>query len=238
MSNREKIEFDVYLDNITQEIQWSDSEKESALAQCIYLFTEGESEEVAFRILLEEGLGINFEKYGVVIANYKGNKNLKNTIRLMSLTLSHARPMIFTFDDDNASLISGIGQVSGNVHLFKVPHKPTVMLSSGQMGGSFEESFEANDFIDACFETTLLKMNPQISKHEFINFFDHNKLFHKQIEKFVHLKGIPSKPCKIEIAEYMASNCALVPQTYVKLAELIKDLRSNNPVKVKVKVKI
>ena len=102
------------------------------------------------------------------------------------------------------------------------------------MGGSFEESFEASDFIEACFETTLLKMNPQISKHEFIKFFDHNKPFHKQIEKFVHLKCIPSKPSKIEIAEHMTVNCATEPETYVKLAELIKDIRSNNPVKVKI----
>lgn len=50
----------------------------------------------------------------------------------------------------------------------------------------------------------------------------------------MHLKGISSKPSKIEIAEHMAVSCDAEPETYVKLAELIKDIRSNNPVKVKI----
>lgn len=234
MSDRESIEYDVMIDEIIYEQEYDKASKESALEQCIYLFVEGESEEIAFRILLEEGLGIDFEEYGVIIANYNGLGNLRHTVRLMNNTLSHKRPMIFTFDDDDKPLISKIGNVPSNVHLFKVPNKPVVTLPNGQMGGSFEESFKACDFIDACFETTLLKMNPQISKDEFTKFFDHNKPFHKQIKKFVYLKGISSEPSKIEIAEHMAVSCNTEPETYVKLSELIKDIRSNNPVKVKI----
>ena len=57
---------------------------------------EGESEEIAFRILLEEGRDINFKKYGIFIANYNGIGNLKNISRLMNKTLSHTRPMYFS----------------------------------------------------------------------------------------------------------------------------------------------
>ena len=107
----ERIEYDVMM-NIKYELEAFDiASSKSALEQCIYLFVEGESEERAFWILLEEGLGINFDKDGVVLANYNGIGNLKHTIRLMQKTLSHTRPMIFTFDDDDKKLISNIGPV-------------------------------------------------------------------------------------------------------------------------------
>jgi hypothetical protein len=235
MSDRESIEFDVLLERMAENEQWTIASKESALDQCIYLFVEGESEEVAFRILLEEGLGIKFEEYGVVIANYNGIGNLKNTIRLMNQTLSHSRPMIFTFDDDNKSLISKIVNLPCNVHLFKVPNKPVVTLQNGDKGGSFEESFEANDFIDACFETTLLKINPQIPKSEFANLFSSGKSFYPQIVNFLKSKGMSSYlPNKIEIAESMATSCIAEPETYVKLAELIRTIRLDNPINVKI----
>lgn len=235
MSDRDSIEFDSLLDSIGQEQQFTLAAKESALEQCIYLFVEGESEELAFRILLEEGVNLKFDDFGVVIANYSGNGSLQNMVRLMSQTLGHSRPMIFTFDDDNKSLISSLGQVPANVHLFKIPYKPAVTFKDGQKGGSFEESFGANDFIDACFETTLLKMNPQVLKSDFIIYFDENKPFHAQIVKFLKSQGLATyTPSKIEIAEHMATNCNSVPETYVKLADLIKKIRSQEPVKVKI----
>ena len=234
MSDRESIEFDVLLDNKSQEEQWAIASKESALEQCIYLFVEGESEETAFWILLEEGLDIGFDEYGVVIANYYGIGGLSNVIKLMNKTLSHSRPMIFTFDDDDKSIISKIGNVPSNVYLFKVPNNPAVTLANGEQGGSFEESFQANEFIDACFDTTLLKMNPQISKSEFVNFFDTGKSFYPQIEKFLWSKGLSScKPKKIEIAESLAIDCVHIPETYVELAKLIKEIRLKYPVNTK-----
>lgn len=235
MSDRESIEFDILLERKSENEQWTIASKESALEQCIYLFVEGESEEAAFRILLEEGLGIKFDEYGVVIANYNGIGNLKNTIRLMNQTLSHSRPMIFTFDDDDKSLIAKIVDLPCNVHLFKVPSDPVVTLPSGEKGGSFEESFDASDFIDACFETTLLKMNPEISKTEFANLFSVGKSFYPQIVNFLKSKNMPSYlPNKIEIAESMATSCIAEPETYIKLAELIRSLRLNSPINVKI----
>lgn len=234
MSDRESIEYDMMLENLAQELRWDEASQESALEQCIYLFVEGESEEIAFRILLEEGLGINFLEYGIVIANYNGIGNLKHVIRLMSLTLSHERPMIFTFDDDEPSLTPVLNNLPSNIHLFKIPFQPVVTLSNGYKGGSFEESFESIDFINACFETTLLKANPHIIKQDFINVFDSTKPFYSQVVKFLRLKGLTnSVPKKTEIAEEMATTCTPEPDTYKELAQLIRSIRLKHPVEVK-----
>ncbi|WP_413114086.1 TOPRIM nucleotidyl transferase/hydrolase domain-containing protein [Thaumasiovibrio sp. DFM-14] len=236
MSDRKnKLEADALDDLHCQLEQWDTASKESALEQCIYLFVEGESEEIAFRILLEEGLGVDFKKLGLVIANYNGIGNLKHTLRLMNLTLSHERPMIFTFDDDNKSLINGLGQQPDNIYLFKVPFSPVVTLPNGDIGGSFEESFEASDFINALFETTLLKLNPQVVKSQFIASFNPTHPFYDQSVKYLRAQNLQSYlPSKIEIAEHMAAECDPEPDTYVKLAELIKRIRSENPVQIKI----
>ncbi|MDS1787283.1 TOPRIM nucleotidyl transferase/hydrolase domain-containing protein [Vibrio parahaemolyticus] len=235
MSDNESIMQDAIYDEYIQWKVYDEAEKVSAIEQCIYLFVEGESEETAFRILLEEGLNIKFDKYGVVIANYNGIGNLKHTIRLMSLTLSHSRPMIFTFDDDHQSLISSINNLPKHVHLFKVPCKPVVNLNNGRLGGSFEESFDPKDFINACFETSLLRRNPQIHKSEFEKVFDVSRPFYAQIVTFLKSKGLSDYcPSKIEIAEDMACCCEPEPETYVKLAELIKKIRTQYPIHVKI----
>lgn len=235
MSDRESIEHDALMDIKSALEAFDIASSESALEQCIYLFVEGESEEVAFRILLEEGLGLNFEKEGIVIANYNGIGNLGHTIRLMKQTLSHSRPMIFTFDDDDKKLISKIGTIPSSFHLFKVPNQPTVTLLNGELGGSFEESFDPSDFIDACFETAILKSNPQVSKQDFISVFNSRKPFYAQMIKFLKAQSLSIYALpKPEIAEIMAVSCTPVPDTYRKLAELIKRIRTKNPVKVKI----
>ncbi|MCF2862910.1 TOPRIM nucleotidyl transferase/hydrolase domain-containing protein [Pseudoalteromonas sp. Cnat2-41] len=236
MSDRtDKLEADALLDLRCELEQWDIASKASALEQCMYLFVEGESEELAFRILLEEGLGVNFEELGIVIANYNGIGNLKHTLRLMNLTLSHERPMIVTFDDDNKSLIAGLGQQPDNIHLFKIPYSPVVTLPNGDVGGSFEESFEASDFIDALFETALFKRNPQINKQQFTASFDSKLPFYDQTVKYLRKQNLQNYlPSKVEIAEYLATHCDPEPETYVKLAGLIRRIRSDKPIQVKI----
>ncbi|WP_223157572.1 TOPRIM nucleotidyl transferase/hydrolase domain-containing protein, partial [Vibrio cholerae] len=235
MSDFESIEDDAIYEQLCLERAWDEASKVSALEQCIYLFVEGESEEVAFRILLEEGLGIDFSEYGVVIANYNGIGNLRHVIRIMAQTLSHDRPMIFTYDDDDPSKVPPLNSLPSNIHLFKVPCLPTVTLPSGQQGGSFEESFDCRDFIDACFETTFLKNNPKVLKQDFISVFDSSKPFYAQIVNFLKTQGVATYVLpKPEIAENMAVACEPIPDTYQKLADLIKKIRVQTPVKVKI----
>ena len=142
--------------------------------------------------------------------------------------------MIFTFDDDDPSIVANLGVLPNNIYLFKVPFKPVVTFSNGYKGGSFEESFESSDLINACFEATLLKANPQIIKQDFINIFDSKKPFYSQIVQFLMQKGLTnSVPKKTEIAEEMAITCTPEPDTYKELAQLIRNIRSKHPVEVK-----
>lgn len=235
MSDWESIQNDAMLDARCEMEAFDIASTESALEQCIYLFVEGKSEEIAFRILLEEGLGINFEKEGIVIANYNGIGNLGHTIKLMLKTLSHSRPMIFTFDDDYKNIFYKIGHVPQNVYMFKIPYQPVVYFSNGDFGGSFEESFLPEDFINACFETTLLKQNPHIEKQEFIDYFDSKKSFYNQIVIYLQEQGLAnSLPSKIEIAEELACGVDPEPETYLQLAKLIREVREQHPIQVKI----
>lgn len=234
MSDRESIEHDAMVDGLICQQEYEKASKESALDQCIYLFVEGESEETAFRILLEEGLGIKFEEYGIVIANYNGIGNLKNTARLMNKTLSHKRPMVFTFDDDDKNKVPKLENAPINAHFFKIPQEPVVTLANGDKGGSFEESFPARDFIDACFETSLLRSYSSINKSDFESCFVESKPFYAQMVKFLQRSGCTNyTPSKIEIAEWLAVSCEKIPRTYTALAALIQKIRAAQPVQVK-----
>ncbi|MFA0507264.1 TOPRIM nucleotidyl transferase/hydrolase domain-containing protein [Vibrio sp. 10N.222.54.B12] len=235
MPDLEKIQADVIDDEIGKQIEWERASKVSALEQCIYLFVEGESEEIAFRIILEEGLGIDFSEYGIVIANYNGIGNLKHVIRIMDNTLSLDRPMIFTFDDDDPSKVPAPNSLTNNIHLFKVPCTPTVQLTSGQQGGSFEESFLPQDFIDACFDTDYLRANTHIKKQDFEGVFSPTKPFYPQMVNFLKSRksAIYALP-KPAIAENIAVACNPIPPTYVGLGDLIKTIRQQYPVEVKI----
>ena len=77
--------------------------------------------------------------------------------------------MIFTYDDDMAGnktikKLTNSLKLPTNITLFKVPENPVVTYSNQHSGGSFEESFDDNDFIDACFNSILLISNPHITK--------------------------------------------------------------------------
>ena len=235
MSDYESILMDAQMDEAMDQIRYGVALDEARLEQCIYLFVEGESEESAFHILLSRALGANlWEEYAVEIANYNGIGNLKHVARLMGRTLSHQRPMIFTFDDDDKNAVPKTDEIPEYGELFKIPSSPVVTLSSGVMGGSFEESFDSQDFIDACFNTTLLKKHPHITQADFLKTFCKNTSFFNQIKKFLVSQNVkPDGLSKLEIAEHMARHCNPIPNTYVMLAALIKEIRVKYPLKVK-----
>ena len=84
-------ELDCAIEQAISDMHFEEVMKQATKAQCIYLFVEGESEERAFPILIEE-TRLDLENTGVIVANYNGYGNLKHTLRLLNKTLSHDRP--------------------------------------------------------------------------------------------------------------------------------------------------
>ncbi len=235
MSTKESIKNERVLANPAFNSLYRESLVKSDAEGCIYLFVEDENEKTAFRILLEEGLGINFKKYGIVLAHYGGIDNLKHTLKSMSQTADYAKPMIFTYNDDSKgkSAIKNFTNMPSNIHLFKVPYQPVVYLPDGKIGGTFAESFAPKDFINACFNTTLLKSHPDIHKQDFSKIFEDKKPYYRQIVNYLQNKNlINNLPCKVEIAESMASSCKNEPNTYHELASLIKEICKDHSVSV------
>lgn len=235
MSDYESIMLDAQMSEVIENIYAEKAFERAAIDQCIYLFVEGESEEIAFFHILQKRLSFDLEKNGIVLANYNGIGNIKHILRLMQQTLSFDRPMIVTFDDDldgkNPKKVPLKNTLANNIHLFPIPQSPAVIFKDGSTGGSFEESFLPNDFISACFNTGLLKSHPRIKEKDFKLVFENSKPFYPQIIKFLKDQNLPTfEPSKTEIAFYMAKNCKEIPDTYIKLKELLESLRKKHPI--------
>ncbi|WP_235845367.1 TOPRIM nucleotidyl transferase/hydrolase domain-containing protein [Morganella psychrotolerans] len=204
--------------------------KNEAKKQCIYLFVEGESEELAFQPLLEE-CGIDFDKFGIVIANYNGIDNLKNAIRLLHKTLSHDRPIIVTYDDDHAG--KKINKINSPlIEYFKIPFNPVVSYSDGSLGGSFEESFPKDCFITACFQQNVMASSFLSRRNDFEKIFNPTKPWLSQLKQFIFSNGgTPNSINKINLADNMMTSVSQIPETYKELADVIIDIRNKNPIK-------
>jgi predicted ATP-dependent endonuclease of OLD family len=167
--------------------------KNAALSQCIYVFVEGDSEAVAFPIILEQ-CGIDLEEFGIVIANYNGVGNLWHTLRLLNNTLSHDRPIVITYDDDIAGK-EKIQELTTNpksakmlnsplVTMFPVPSNSVVTYSNDETGGSFEEIFASDYFISSCFKEGIMDASLIQKETSFRNDFKCNSPWLSQINKF------------------------------------------------------
>jgi hypothetical protein len=203
----------------------------AAISQCIYLFVEGDSEEVAMPILLNR-LNLDIKGLGIVVANYNGIGNLRHAIRLLQNTLSHDRPSIITFDND----LDGkalVGKIGNSIFTeFPIPNYPVVTFKDGYKGGSFEESFNVNLFIDACFQQLLACDELSDKEVQFRTSFHINKPWFSQMVQFIQsVNGKLSLLNKPQIARYMALHCDPVPETYSLLSKLILELRSTHPIK-------
>ncbi len=224
---------DIMYDEMINELHHEVVMKNAALEQCIYIFVEGESEEATFQMLLEDQLcGLNFEKIGVVIANYNGIGNLQHAVRLLRKTLSHDRPIVVTYDDDleGKSKLKYLSEPL--ITPFKIPQTPVVEFGNGSWGGSFEEVFSPDCFLRSCFEGEVLPGNFTGSPSDFSLNFDKAKPWIPQLAKYVSVTGChPASINKVLLAENMAHNCDPVPDAFIKLAETVLDLRKQNPIK-------
>ena len=209
--------------------------KEAIKRQCIYLFVEGESEEIAFEILLNS-LDINFEEIGLKLANYNGIGNLKHALRLLDKTLSNDRPVIVTYDNDDGQRIKNyINNKDYNKELitfFTIPYKPKVTYSNGHIGGSFEEMFDYEHFINCCFSENIMTEKLINKKENFLAIFDKSRPWFQQVQKFCAQNGYDKfKDNKLILAENLAESCKEIPETMVFLSNVIKKVRKENPVK-------
>lgn len=222
---------DILYDEMFNKLHFQAVMENEAKKQCIYVLVEGDSEEVAFQRLLEDS-GLNFKTDGVVVANYNGIGNLKHAIRLLRKTLSHDRPIILTFDDDLDGKRISKAINDPLISAFKIPFSPVVTYKNGENGGSFEECFTPDCFIESSFKQRAIDSTVLAKESDFRRIFNPNIPWVPQLVSFIKKNGgNPSSINKVEIAENMASSCSPVPQTFKELANLIKQVRSNNPIK-------
>lgn len=219
-----------------EELHHEEVMRQATLSQCIYVFVEGHSEEVAIPLLLER-LGVGLENDGIVVANYNGINNLPHVLRLMNQTLSYDRPIIVTYDNDLdgqriSRRISPYVNGGNKIVHHTIPSSPVVSFKNGHQGGSFEEAFDSRLFINACFQERFMPTNIVSLKKQFLNSFDNKVPWLAQICEFCKQHDcLDFGSCKVLLAEELAETCDPIPSTFTELAELVQQTRLANPVK-------
>lgn len=202
--------------------------------QCIFLFVEGTSEEVAFPILLANFL--HLDSVGVRVANYNGHGNMKAALRLLNQTLSHSRPVIVTYDNDPVSQASlercrKQGLLTGLTYPFSIPAAAAVVYPCGHRGGGFEESFPVDLFLDVVFREMVLPREVCAQRSSFESTFVNEKPWLPQVQVFAAKFGFNDLNAnKRAMAEALAMEVQEVPSTYRLLADLIQTVRDKYPV--------
>lgn len=224
------------MDQALEELHYEEVMRQATLQQCIYVFVEGQSEEVAIPILCNR-LGMDLEEDGIIVTHYNGINNLPHVLRIMNQTLSYDRPIIVTYDNDLdgqriARKIAPYMNGENKVVSQTIPSSPVVTFNNGHKGGSFEEAFEPTFFIDTCFQNSFMPSNIVSLKQDFINVFDSNKPWISQISEFCKAhQYIDFGKCKVALAEDLAENCIAIPSSFNDLATLINQTRLAHPIK-------
>jgi hypothetical protein len=221
-------------DEAISEIHGEAVMRRAAQEQCIYLFVEGDSEEIAVPILMTDV--IDFEELGVKIANYNGHGNLRAALRLLNLTLSHDHPVIITHDNDPPSVESIVrcerqGLFTELTYVLPIPSKAVVEYPCGHHGGSFEEAFPLDLFLEVAFSGGFLPDSIVSENRRFENSFEPNRPWLRQLQRFsveLGFTGLSYK--KTDIAESLAYECDELPPTFLELSELIQEVRKKHPV--------
>jgi hypothetical protein len=224
--------YDVEMEMALQDFHDKAVMKRATQEQCIFLFVEGDCEANAFPELLYGSTDL-LATLGVRVANYKGRGNLGAALRLLKSTLSSDRLIILTYDNDPESTKSLNGcrkndLIDNLVYEFPIPLEPVVTYPSGHRGGSFEESFPPASFIAAAFHESILPFTVRSGCKEFMSSFDPLKPWFTQLKKFCAQKGFYQlSKRKTAIAELLLSEIKELPETYVTLRKLIKDVRAS-----------
>lgn len=206
----------------------------AAQEQCIFVFVEGKSEEIAFESLFIDTL--DSKDLGVKIANYNGCDNLPTALRLLSVALNHERPIVLTYDNDPPAIDSlrrceQQGLLTDLVYTFPIPQEAVVTYPCGHNGGSFEESFPIEIFIESVFGCGVLPAKITSRRTEFEGVFDLSRPWLNQVKDFSSEYGFMdwgmNKP---RLAEEMAIACDALPPTYQALVDLVLEVRKKFPV--------
>jgi hypothetical protein len=233
----EDIAYEQYLIDRLEEQVWL----ESRLRYCVYLFVEGFTEERAFPTLFER-LNFDFRENGIVIANYNGSGNAISSVRLLRQTLSSDRPILLTFDNDEEgqriieSPLIKSEQAQGRLWVNPVPDaKREIVYVSGHVGGSFEEMFEQDDFLDCIFMLTEITNEILSMKNEFAERFESQKPWLRQVKTFMYEHGIPnfleSETSKIEFGVKLAKGCKVPPRDIENLVSRLTQIRWKYPIR-------
>lgn len=233
----EDIAYEQYLIDREEEQVWL----ESRLRYCIYLFVEGFTEEKAFPILFER-LNFDFGKRGIVIANYNGSGNAISSIRLLRQTLSSDRPILLTFDNDEEgqriieSPLIKSEQAQGRLWVNPLPEaKREIVYMSGHLGGSFEEMFERDDFLDCIFTSIGITEEILSLRKELDERFESQKPWLKQVKTLMFGHGIPnfleSETSKVEFGVKLAKECKVPPRDIENLASRLIQIREKYPIR-------
>ncbi len=206
----------------------------AALEQAIFVLVEGDSEELALPLLFTDVLDL--DTVGAKIANYNGQGNLRAALRLLRLTLSHERPIVVTYDNDPESMASirkcqKENLLGGSTYLFGVPCDPVVTYPGGHVGGSFEESFPVEVFLNAAFSEGILPSSVIADRASFESAFNPRRPWLQQLQKFTAALGFVGwSTRKLLLAETLAEECDDLPPTFSRLAALIREVRDKHPV--------
>lgn len=237
MSDFESILNDALYDQYLSELRYEKEMKIATLSQCIYLFVEGCTEYKAYPELLTK-CGIDLDELGIIIANYNGTGNLIPFFRLLHKTLSYNRPIVVTFDNDeegnkHQERIPSLGLKSDLITLIPMPSivKP-VQYPSGHYGGSFEELFPADHFIEQVFCSDFM---PEViigEKTQFVREFQENKSWLNQVAKFCAERSYSGlSECKIKIGMRLAETCKQIPPDIQRLASVLQEVRGKYPIR-------
>jgi len=226
-------------DDVAADMAISDLHDEAVMAraafeQAIFVFVEGDSEEVALPLLFADTLDL--QAVGAKIANYNGHGNLRAALRLLKLTLNHDRPIIVTHDNDPESIASVrrcerqdlLGDLT---YLFPIPTEPVVSYSCGHVGGSFEESFPVETFLKVAFSDGILPADVIVHCASFESNFNPGKPWLQQLQRFTAGLGFTEwSTRKPLLAEALAVACDELPLTFSRLATLIREVRDKHAV--------
>lgn len=226
-------------DDVAGDMAISDLHDEAVMAratleQAIFVFVEGDSEELALPLLFTDILDL--EAVGAKIANYNGHGNLRAALRLLKLTLSHDRPIVVTHDNDPESIASVRKCEKQNLlgdltYLFPIPSEAVVTYPCGHVGGSFEESFPVEMFLNAAFSDGILPADVIRQRASFESAFNPRKPWLRQLQKFTADLGfVEWSTRKPLLAEALATECDELPLTFSGLATLIREVRDKYPV--------